>query len=79
MKAYRTRQNQFQTQKHTFDSTSTNKAPKSDYVSFGDIEDQQVHQPRLPEDSALDAMLVELDRWAATHFGGEEMQGELTR
>lgn len=61
------------------DSTSTNKAAKSDSVSFGDIEDQPVHQPRLPEDSALDAMLVELDKWAATHFGREEMQGELTR
>lgn len=54
-------------------STSTNKAVKSDSVSFGDIEGQPVHQPRLPEDSALDAMLVELDKWAATHFGREEM------
>jgi hypothetical protein len=48
-------------------------------VSFGDIEGQPVHQPQLPEDRALDAMLVELDKWAATHFGREEMQGELTR
>ncbi|WP_270828949.1 hypothetical protein [Aeromonas sp. QDB20] len=61
------------------DMASTNKAAKSDSVSFGDIEDQPVHQPRLPEDSALDAMLVELDKWAATHFGRDEMQGELTR
>lgn len=43
-------------QKAHQDSQNTNKAPKSDSVSFGDVEGQQVHQPRLPVDSAPDAI-----------------------